>query len=259
MILQSLGILLVVLTRGIFQTAGLPLSELYPFGQQNGNTSVQKIDDGSSSKVEININFPFFNSSFSSLYVNSNGGISFNTPFRAYTPAPFPLSSNIAMVTPYWCDIDIRNGDDIWYYQTIDKQLIQTASRDVRKMFPSLTDFDANWLFVATWDNVTYFGAVNEELNKRNTFQTLLITNGRQSFAVFLYNKIEWIGNRAQVGFDAGDGVNFLAINESRTAAVINVTLLSNVGVPGKFAFRLDSKTVTSARCMEETEGWKRT
>lgn len=55
-----------------------------------------------------------------------------------------------------------------------------------------------------------------------------------------------------QVGFDAGDGLNFYAIEASRTASVINVTKMSNINHPGKFIFRVDTTQITNGGCNVE-------
>ena len=42
-----------------------------------------------------------------------------------------------------------------------------------------------------------------------------------------------------QVGFDAGDKTNFHQTSNSGTESIINITSFTNVGIPGKFIFRL--------------------
>ena len=46
-------------------------------------------------------------------------------------------------------------------------------------------------------------------------------------------------GTEAQVGYDAGDGVNFLNVDGSRTASIIDIETTSNVDVPGVYVFQL--------------------
>ena len=90
---------------------------------------------------------------------------------------------------------------------------------------------------------------------KTNTFQLVLATDGTRSFAIFLYldDGIQWTtgddsggvngigGTQAQVGYAAGNGVNFLNVNGSMTPSIINIETTSNVGVPGMYVFQLDS------------------
>jgi hypothetical protein len=52
-----------------------------------------------------------------------------------------------------------------------------------------------------------------------------------------------------QVGFDAGDGVNYFALPASRTPNIINVTSMSNVNMPGLFMFRVDSAGIKQGGC----------
>lgn len=58
-----------------------------------------------------------------------------------------------------------------------------------------------------------------------------------------------------KVGFDSGNGHNYKAIPESRTPSVINVPTLSNIKVPGKFVYRLDTEIVTDGGCTQTTGG----
>lgn len=46
------------------------------------------------------------------------------------------------------------------------------------------------------------------------------------------------------MGFDAGDGINYYVYNASQTPDIINITSMSNIGVPGIFVFRIDSSAV---------------
>lgn len=78
-----------------------------------------------------------------------------------------------------------------------------------------------------------------------------MITDGIYSFAIFLYadDLIQWSigtngGVHAQAGFNAGDGVRHLTINGSRTPAIVDIETTSNIGVPGKYIFRVDDTTI---------------
>ncbi|CAC5408987.1 Sushi, nidogen and EGF-like domain-containing protein 1,Alpha-tectorin [Mytilus coruscus] len=183
-----------------------------------------------------------------------------------FTPSPFPLASKRRLIAPYWADIDTGNGGIVWYRETTNLTMLKKASDEIQANFAEHYNFHAAWMFIATWDNVAFFGANEYGKQKRCTFQCVLVTNGRHSFAIFLYNKIEWTtgtasgghsssglgGTAAQVGFDAGDGFNFYAIEASRKASVINVTRMSNIDHPGKFIFRVDTTKITNGGCNVE-------
>ena len=95
-----------------------------------------------------------------------------------------------------------------------------------------------------------------------NTFQCIMVTDGRQSFVIFLYadGEIQWTtgdasggtgglgGTAAQVGFNAGDGIRFASVPGSQTADIINIDNTSNVDIPGKWVYQVD-EDVRSGGC----------
>lgn len=52
-----------------------------------------------------------------------------------------------------------------------------------------------------------------------------------------------------QAGFNAGDLVHYYSIEGAQTPAVINLTLTSNVDIPGKWVFQVDSDSVQDNKC----------
>ena len=83
-----------------------------------------------------------------------------------------------------------------------------------------------------------------------NTFQVVLATDAIQTVAVFSYADIQW-ERRTQIGFNFGDGENSLTIPQTILDQILNISELTNIGVPGVFVFRLDSTFNTcSSMCM---------
>ena len=80
------------------------------------------------------------------------------------------------------------------------------------------------------------------------------------SFVIFLYadGLIQWTtgdasggsnglgGTQAQIGFNAGDSVNYLAVPGSRTPVVINITSASNILVPGQWIYAVHEFRISS-------------
>lgn len=89
-----------------------------------------------------------------------------------YTPSSFPLVSRRRLIAPYWADIDTRNGGDIWYRESTKAAMLQKESEEIRDLFPEYFNFQATWMFIATWDNVAFYGATNStqrtKVRKRN-------------------------------------------------------------------------------------------
>ena len=53
-------------------------------------------------------------------------------------------------------------------------------------------------------------------------------------------------GTPAQVGFNAGDGVRSASVPGSQTAAIINITMTSNIGVPGVWIFQVSGEDINT-------------
>ena len=76
-----------------------------------------------------------------------------------------------------------------------------------------------------------------------NTFQVILITDGRFSFTLLSYGNIQWGGDwpseTYQVAFSGAE-----YYNSTNDGPIENIATLSNVGVPGLFIFRVDQPYV---------------
>ncbi|CAC5394934.1 Protein eyes shut homolog,Neurogenic locus Notch protein,Neurogenic locus notch homolog protein 3,Protein eyes shut,Alpha-tectorin,Delta and Notch-like epidermal growth factor-related receptor,Protocadherin Fat 4,Delta-like protein C,Neurogenic locus notch homolog protein 1,Fibropellin-3,Sushi, von Willebrand factor type A, EGF and pentraxin domain-containing protein 1,Protein jagged-2,Neurogenic locus notch homolog protein 2,Protein crumbs homolog 1,Delta-like protein D,Fibropellin-1,Protein crumbs,Delta- len=200
----------------------------YPYGNPFHDHLLPPNDDDSSSEIHISSSFPFFNTSHRSLFVNTNGDLTFLSALSSFTPSPFPYLQNTQIVAVYWGDIDTSKVGDIWYRETTDSVLLQKASSEIHTVFPQQSGFNASWIFVTTWSKVAFYGSNSIGQRMRNTFQCVLVTDGMHSFVIYNYYKIQWTsgtsnngtnsaGFGSQVGFDAGDGVNYYVVNGSRT------------------------------------------
>ena len=68
-----------------------------------------------------------------------------------------------------------------------------------------------------------------------------MATDGTQTYVMFLYHDIQSDSGVTTIGFNAGDGVNFITVPESLTVeGVLNLTNTSNVGLPGVYIYRVD-------------------
>ncbi|XP_069738891.1 sushi, nidogen and EGF-like domain-containing protein 1 [Phaenicophaeus curvirostris] len=225
---------------------------LYPFGLQAGDEVTPHEDDGMSPKIHLWETFSFYGRPHRSLYVNNNGVVSFGVAVPEFTPEPFPLSGHRPFVAPFWADVDNRLEGDVFYRQSRDPQLLHRLARDLEavseasEMPPKPT-----WAFVATWHRVSYFGSASKKVN---TFQATLATDGATSYVILTYGDLSWTtgianhgdphsglgGLPAQAGFNSGDDVHFFNLPGSRTPEVLDVARTSNVGVPGRWIFRVD-------------------
>ncbi|XP_070554193.1 sushi domain-containing protein 2-like isoform X2 [Ptychodera flava] len=242
---------------------------MFPYGQEVGDSRNEQNDDDSSEEIFISIPFPFFDQNHDSLWVNTNGVVSFLGTVSQFTPDPFPLDRDRRIVAPFWADINTRNGGEVYFREISnpDDVLLDRATQEVCRVFARHKSFQATWMLIATWDDVAFFGASNVGKQKRNTLQCILVTNGRHSFAIYNYDNVTWTtgtasrgdqdtglgGTPAQVGFNAGDGITYHTVNGSRTSDIVNIDTWSNVDVIGRFMFQIDDKEIEDGGC--NTEG----
>ncbi|NWI91347.1 TECTA protein, partial [Pitta sordida] len=229
---------------------------LYPFGTGVGDEATAHEDDGMSPAISLWEKFSFFGQSQRSLYVNNNGLLSFGMGVPTFTPEPFPLPGR-PFVAPFWADVDTRLGGDVFYRQSRDSHLLERLAQDLA---PARTPGDPppspTWAFVATWHRVAFFGAASDKVN---TFQAVLASDGVTCFVLLNYGDLQWTtgianngdhhtglgGVPAQAGFNSGDDVHYYNIPGSRSPAVRTLGRRSNVGVPGRWVFQVDTFRAT--------------
>uniref|UniRef100_A0A8C5JR12 Sushi, nidogen and EGF like domains 1 n=1 Tax=Junco hyemalis TaxID=40217 RepID=A0A8C5JR12_JUNHY len=246
--------------------AEVPLGDFYPFGPAQGDAATRKQDDGGSELRPLSIPFPFFGAGHTGLYVNNNGIISFLKEVSQFTPVAFPISKDRRVVAAFWADVDNRRAGEIYYRESTEQPILDRASRDIAQYFPEFPEFSAQWVFIATWYRVTFFGG--NSFSPVNTFQIVLITDGKLSFTIFNYESITWTtgmhassggdfaglgGIAAQAGFNAGDGKRYFNIPGSRTDDIADVEMTTNVGIPGRWVFRIDDAQVQVGGCSNTT------
>ncbi|XP_071898411.1 sushi, nidogen and EGF-like domain-containing protein 1 isoform X4 [Anas platyrhynchos] len=244
----------------------VPLDDFYPFGPAQGDAATLKQDDGGSELRPLAVRFPFFGAGHTGLYVNNNGIISFLKEVSQFTPVAFPISKDRRVVAAFWADVDNRRAGDVYYRESRDQAILERATRDIAQYFPEFPDFSAQWVFIATWYRVTFFGG--SSFSPVNTFQIVLITDGKLSFTIFNYESITWTtgmhassggdfaglgGIAAQAGFNAGDGKRYFNIPGSRTDDIADVEMTTNVGIPGRWVFRIDDAQVQVGGCSNTT------
>ncbi|MEM9865570.1 MAG: nidogen-like domain-containing protein, partial [Myxococcota bacterium] len=230
-----------------------------------GEACLAPNDDGSSAEIDITPWFPsglqFFDRTHRSVFVNTNGNISFSDSLSTFTPNAFPVA-NRPMIAPYWADVDIRDPDNCSSVSGSDP--CRNPSEN------GVWWFGEPGRFVVTWHQVGYFLC---SVDLRMNFQ-LIITQadngcgGLGDFDVeFRYNRCEWEtgdasggtggfgGTEAQAGFDAGNSRDFVEIPGSREPGIAeSLCTGSNVGETGVWRFQIRRGTVTCPDAGEACE-----
>lgn len=172
-------------------------------------------DDGSTGLVPLGFQANLFGKTFSSLYVNNNGNITFDAPLPAFTP--FDLTStDRVIIAPFFADVDTRVGNVATY---------GTGSVDGMPAFG------------VTWPGV---GCFDENTSVLNNFQVVLID--RSDIAPgdvdieFNYNQIQWEAGQASGGDGSCLGGSAARVGFSQgTGAPGTFFELPGSGIPGAF------------------------
>ncbi len=210
-----------------------------------GQGIVSPGDDNSAGPINITQAFPggitFLGSTFTSLFINTNGNITFNGPFASFVPTRLPVA-NQPMIAPWWADVDTSglSGE-------VDNTIYHHVDRVGRRA-------------VVTWHQVGFF---DSQTHRVNSFQVIIADRSEDFVAgdfdvEFRYNLCQWTsgqfsggdanglgGTPAQAGFDAGDGDNFTELPGSFTPEVLDLCTLSNVDDPGVWRFQIRNGGVT--------------
>ena len=97
------------------------------------------------------------------MQVSANGIISFNDPFTSVIPSPFPLSSNVELIAPYWAHSNITSAGTVFYRETNNSDVLTRASNDVR-LFSESSSFSATTVFIVTWEGIGYAGGTADRV-----------------------------------------------------------------------------------------------
>ncbi len=235
-------------------------------------------DDVSSAATPLGFSANFLGPTSSTVFVNTNGNVTFGAPFVGYPGMPNdneaggvipPLSSSTArMISAFLADID-------------------TSAPSTGTITYGSTTLNGRPAFVATYSNVTHFSWSAAGFDTtHNSFQIILLDRGDTGIGnfdiEFNYDKIEWEtadsnggvngfgGYSAQVGYTNGSRLpgTFFELTGSETpGSFLNGSPLSLVagsqnsgGVAGRYVFAIRNgvpatPTITSLSPSSATTG----
>ncbi|XP_068098422.1 uncharacterized protein [Hyperolius riggenbachi] len=217
---------------------------LYPYGPLIDAVSPTS-DDGGTPLIPLSTSLHLFGRNYSSLYVNNNGLLSFRSSISQFTPQQLPVALGNPFLAVFWADINNQVAGDIYYRQSTDPDLLHQVSSDIRTYFHD-EDFTAQWVFVATWHRVAYFGS---NTNKVDTFQAVVTTDGNQTFLFYNYADLQWPSMREDgsrydgpltlAGINSGFNTGYYTLPGSLSHDIRNVSSTSNVNVTGRWVFKV--------------------
>ncbi|XP_071454679.1 nidogen-like isoform X2 [Hetaerina americana] len=226
-------------------TTAVSVDDLWPHGGDLDQYVAPDQDEGSTLEIPLTVPIVFYSDVYNSIYVNSNGILSFRTDIPSFFNVQFPL--DYPVIAPFYSDVDTRGTGTVFYRETQDPALLSRGTSLVRELFSSGSSFTAQSVFIATWKGVGYY---NKGADKVNTFQVIVISDGESSYVAILYPEdgIQWVQGtgkssslpdaRGQAGFVSGDGRSHI-LRGSGTHQIRNIDKWSNTGIPGKWVFHV--------------------
>lgn len=216
----------------------------------------------------------FFGQNYSYVSINNNGNVTFSNNswegLWTYTPFGLQQSSNIAMIAPFFADVDTRRfGDnDEWFDDIDNTDDADSAIANIVTPTPGGTSQGSNLVWydidtsgygalTVTWDDVGYYDTHTDKLG---AFQLQLIGTGDGNFdVVFRYEAINWVTGDASEGVDGLGGVvaragysdglqNWLELPQSgNQSAMLDLeNTLGNTGEAGYYFFSVNGGTASS-------------
>lgn len=147
-------------------------------------SALPRNDDGSQGPVPIGFDVNLFGTTFSELYVNNNGNVTFDGSLSSFTPFSL-LATQVLIVAPFFADVDTGVAGDVVSYGP--------------GSFANRPAFGVNWV------NVDYFSS-SAAHTRRNSFQLILVQRSERAVGdfdiVFNYDQIQWEAGQAS-GSDA--------------------------------------------------------
>ncbi|XP_076857111.1 uncharacterized protein LOC143511022 [Brachyhypopomus gauderio] len=188
--------------------------------------------DGGSDPIELDQPFVYAGRSYSKLYLDMNGFVSFFPPADELYP-----DANVAKdgIFPLWADIESNEGGDVWYYQGSNSSVTSLATEFIHQ---SLREYNSTvtWVFFASWFHTPL------ELESENvSFQVALVNDDDgNSYVIMLYygippiQKYNWLA-----GFAVENNTNFMELPVQDS---IDLSLTSNIGCPGLWFFSVQNE-----------------
>lgn len=166
-------------------------------------------DDVSSDPVPLGIGgtngINFFGQSFTTVYVNDNGNVSFQLPLSQFTPSSFATGVGLPIIAPFFADVDTEGaGSSLVTYGNV--------------------TYNGRAAFVADWPNVGYFDSNADKLNSFQLILTDRSDTGSGNFDIeFNYNRIKWETGDASSGSGGLGGISAAAGYSNGLSGASNV------------------------------------
>ncbi|MCL2161627.1 MAG: PEPxxWA-CTERM sorting domain-containing protein [Betaproteobacteria bacterium] len=209
--------------------------------------SLGRNDDGSMLAI-IGFDINFFGSTYSRLYVNNNGNVTFGSPKNAYTPSSLGVLGDV-FIAPFFADVDTSlAGSPVTY---------------------GVGTYDGQAAFGVNWVDVDYYYGRYTH-TARNSFQLILVDRSDGDFdIIFNYDSIQWEagtmsggaietglgGTAARAGWASGTGEFYELAGSGVNGAFINGGPNALAGMSYVFQVR-NGEPLPPIPAVPEPENW---
>ncbi|XP_041371542.1 mucin-like protein [Gigantopelta aegis] len=229
--------------------------KMYPFGNAASASAIT--GDDVTERLEVSAGIPFYRRKHTRIFIGSNGVVSFG---RRYNPIvmEFPPDRR-SVLCPYCADVDVSvtNTGSITYrlYDKNDAnndaqvgQVLQRASRDV-ETYTRAARFAASQVLIVTWYKVPKYGSDFPEIDYV-TFQLVLVTDGETTYAMYIYNEMNWIPDWDPIVIGYGENWNSRTVSVSGTrGAYGRRNIGGSRGQSGFYIFRVGFVESYAQKC----------
>ena len=128
------------------------------------------LDDGNQ-LVSLPFTFTFYNTSFTSAYICTNGFINFQTSSTSYSNINFPVSSPVYLIAPYWEDLQASNPCNIFYqsFTSPARFVVEYQNYDTYSLSSLVGTFEivlySTGGIVFNYQNIGYYSGATSGLN----------------------------------------------------------------------------------------------
>jgi hypothetical protein len=159
--------------------------EMYPYGFSNGDKKLPKADDISYGPILLNNEITFYEKNYSSIYISTNGYVSFEFN-DMFEPVAINLLNKPTLAVLF-DDFDTKRKGNVFYRQSQNKRMLRSLSNEVYKLTNERAELVNS--IIITWDKIPTYG--NENLQTENTFQLVLGSGVHENlFGMFIYKNI---------------------------------------------------------------------
>uniref|UniRef100_A0A8C6THD9 Nidogen 1a n=1 Tax=Neogobius melanostomus TaxID=47308 RepID=A0A8C6THD9_9GOBI len=182
--------------------------DFFPFGQSAGDQVLEPGTD-KTHRVELDKPILFYDGSFDSIFINTNGFVATAEPTSESTYLG-KMPASFGMIAALQGDLDSSDGvGKVFYRQDSSRSILRQSAEHINRAFPEDDEVSPTQALVVTWVDM----ATQEQysrgdgIKKRNTFQLVIASLETTSYAIMLY---------------ARDGLQFTSTLANDQAAVMH-------------------------------------